>query len=79
MGIVQIIFAVLIALSSIVLIISVLLQEGQNKGVSAISGGGSETFFGKNKSKTKEAKLGNITKVAAIVFVVCCLGMLIFA
>lgn len=77
MSVIQIIFAVLAALSSIVLIVAVLLQEGQNKGMGAITGG-SETFFGKNKSKTKEGKLKAMTKAAAVVFVVSCLCMLIF-
>ena len=78
MSVVDIIFGILIAISSLTLIISVLMQEGQGNGLGAITGG-SETFFGKNKSKTLEGKLAFVTKVSAGVFVVSSFGMLIFS
>ncbi|MDR1598517.1 MAG: preprotein translocase subunit SecG [Oscillospiraceae bacterium] len=58
---------VLLVISSLVVIISVLLQPGETSGLGAIAGG-AETFFGKNKAKSYEGKLALATKVAAGVF-----------
>lgn len=60
---------ILLALLAIVLIVSVLMQEGNNQGLGAITGG-AETFFGKNKGKSMEGKLEKITKIAATAFIV---------
>ena len=65
----SIIIDIVLILISIVLIVTVLMQEGQRQGLGAI-GGGAETFFGKNKAKGLEAKLALITKICAIAFVV---------
>ena len=67
----SIVISILTVLASIVLIVSVLMQEGDSDGISALAGGsGSETFFGKNKSTSLQGKLSNITKISATVFVV---------
>lgn len=58
---------VLLVLTSLVLIVTVLLQPGESNGLGAITGG-AETFFGKNKAKTMEGKLALATKVSAVVF-----------
>lgn len=55
----------------IALIAIVLLQKGKNAGMSgAIDGGSSETFYGKNKGKSKNALLEKFTAAAAIIFIV---------
>ncbi len=61
---------VLLALASIVLIASVLLQSGNSAGLSGSIAGGAEQLFGKKKSKGYEAILEKITTVGAILFVV---------
>lgn len=61
--------AVLIVIS-IVLIILVLLQESKQQGLSGAIAGGADTFFGKNKGRTMEAKLEKITKVLCTVFII---------
>ncbi|MBR3868400.1 MAG: preprotein translocase subunit SecG [Clostridia bacterium] len=61
--------AVLI-LISIALIILVLLQESKQQGLSGAIAGGADTFFGKNKGRTMEAKLEKITKVLCTVFII---------
>lgn len=61
--------AVLIVIS-IILIILVLLQESKQQGLSGAIAGGAETFFGKNKGRTMEAKLEKITKVLCSVFII---------
>lgn len=58
---------VLLVITSIILIVTVLLQPGESNGLGAITGG-AETFFGKNKAKTMEGKLALATKVSAVVF-----------
>ena len=71
MTVLNIVLAILLFLSAIFLIVAVLLQSGKSKGVSgAITGGSSETFFGKNKGKSFDKKLSLITTIVAIVFVV---------
>lgn len=60
---------VLLVITSIVLIVTVLLQPGESNGLGAIAGG-AETFFGKNKAKTMEGKLALATKASAVIFTV---------
>lgn len=68
---VQIVFGIVLILLAVALIFLVLVQESNQQGLSgAISGGSSESFFGKNKGRTDEAKKAFLTKVLAIVFMV---------
>ena len=69
MNALSVIIDIILILVSIVLIIAVLMQEGQRQGLGAISGG-AETFFGKGKAKSYEAKMQKITKIGAVVFIV---------
>ena len=72
----QIIVNILLILSSIVMIITVMLQSSDSDGMSGLTGGNSETFFGKNKNSTFEGKMAMGTKLSAAVFVVLALVML---
>ncbi len=63
----MLIINIVIILVAIVLIISVLMQQGNRAGLGTI-GGGAETFFGKSKAKSYEGKLELITKISAAVF-----------
>lgn len=76
----EIVLGVLLIIVCIALTIIVMIQEESQSGLSgAIVGGSSDTFFGKNKGRTTEAKLKKITKVLAIVFLVLSLAtVLIF-
>ncbi len=65
----SVIISIVLILVSLVLIVAVLMQEGNKQGLGAISGA-ADTFLGKNKSKSAEGKLLTITKIAAAVFVV---------
>ena len=64
-----VIIQIFLVITAIVLIISVLMQQGNSAGLGAISGG-AETFLGKNKAKSYEGKLELATKASAAVFVV---------
>lgn len=66
----QIVFGILLIISSIAIIAIVLLQEGKSAGLSGAIAGGADTFFGKNKGRTMEAKLVKWTKVISISFFV---------
>ena len=66
MSTVQMIFNILMVLASIVLIVSVLMQKGDEGGMGAIMGGsGAESFLGRNKAKTMQGRLALLTKVSA--------------
>ena len=62
-----VIMAILDILVCISLIILVLFQQGNSKGLGII-GGGAETFFGKSKGRSIDAKLKRFTTVIAIIF-----------
>jgi len=60
---------ILLAVTSIVLIASILLQSGNSAGLTGSIGGGAEQLFGKKKSKGYEAMLSKISTVSAVLFI----------
>ena len=66
---------VLLAIASVVLIATILLQEGNSAGLSGSIAGGAEQLFGKKKSQGYEALLGKVSIGAAIAFIVCSLAL----
>ena len=66
----KIFLMVLLAIASLILIASVLLQSGNSAGLSGSIAGGAEQLFGKKKSKGYEAILEKVTTVGAVLFVV---------
>ena len=73
---VKFIVLAIMAICAIFIILVVLFQPGNSSGVSAL-GGQTETFLGKNKSKTFEHKMKKLTVVASIIFAVLCIGFAI--
>jgi len=65
----SIIFFILMVLSAIAMIIIVMLQQGESQNMGAITGG-AESFFGKNKSRSLDAKLKRLTIYIAIAILV---------
>ena len=61
---------VLLAIASIILLASVLLQSGNSSGLSGSIAGGAEQLFGKKKSKGYEAILTKVTSIGAVLFVI---------
>lgn len=61
---------VVLAIASIILIISILLQSSNSAGLSGSIGGGAEQLFGKKKSQGYEGILNKISTGAAILFIV---------
>ena len=62
MSAIEIILGILLIISSIIIIAVVLMQQGREGGLSGAIAGGADTFFGKNKGRTMEAKLEKFTK-----------------
>ena len=62
---------IMLIVAAVFLIVAVLLQSGKDKSLSGtITGGTSETFYSKNKSKGLDSWLPKVTTVVAIVFAV---------
>lgn len=70
MSVLEYILGVVLILVSIGLIVLVLLQESKQQGLSGAIAGGSDTFFSKNKGRTREAQLEKLTKILSIVFII---------
>ncbi|GAA0114821.1 MULTISPECIES: preprotein translocase subunit SecG [Clostridium] len=56
-------------LSAVLLMIVILLQPSKGNGLQGLVTGSSDTFYSKNKTKTKESFLIKLTVFFAIVFV----------
>ena len=69
--------SIVLIIAALFMIVTVLLQSSEEGGISAISGQCSNSYFSKSKAKTFEAKLALGTKIAAGIFVVLSLVMLI--
>ena len=65
MGALEIVFAVILVIFSIAVIAVVLLQDGKQQGMGAITGA-AETFFSKNQARSVDAFLSKWTKFVAL-------------
>ncbi len=70
MGIVVLIIQLVLCIFSIFMIAVVLLQSGKSAGLAGDIAGGAETFLGKTKAKSYDAKLKKLTKIAAVAIMV---------
>ena len=61
--IIQIVFIIL----SIIMTVIVLMQEGKNNGLGALTGS-ADTYWSKNKGRSMEGNLVKWTKILAVVF-----------
>ena len=78
----QYVLAILVIIVSVIITALVMLQESKQQGLSGAIGGAAETFFGKNKGRTDEAKKAFLTKILVAVFAVIVLAsvlVMIFA
>lgn len=64
---------------AVILVVTVLMQQGKQQGMSGAIAGGAETFFGKNKGRTIDAMLKKFTAVIAILFVISSLVLTAFS
>lgn len=69
MAVFRIIIQIIFILICVALVVLVLMQEGKQAGLGAISGM-AETYWGKNKGRSMEGTLVKITKYLAIGFMI---------
>lgn len=67
--ILRIVLTVIFVLDCIALTVVVLMQEGKQKGLGAISGM-ADTYWGRNKGRSMEGKLKIATRIMAVLFMV---------
>ena len=73
----EVIFGIVLLLASLAIILVVILQEGHQQNVGAITGG-ADTFLSKNKARSVDAFLARWTKVITIGFFVLVIAINIF-
>ncbi len=71
------VLSILLIIDALFMIVTVLMQSSDDDGMGALSGRSNDSYFSKSKAKTMEARLALGTKIAAGVFVVLCLLMLV--
>lgn len=69
------ILLVLLLLCSIFIVVSITLQKTSDEGLSGTIAGGSETYYGKDKSMRKGRKLSKWTLIVIVVFAVAVLAV----
>ena len=69
MDILRIVLTVIFVIDCIALTVVVLMPEGKQKGLGAISGM-ADTYWGRNKGRSMEGKLVLFTKILAVLFMV---------
>ncbi len=70
MGILKTILMIIFYIVTISLIILSLIQVKEERGVDALSGKARDSFYEKNKGKTKEGKMELATKILFVVFII---------
>ncbi|QEY34305.1 preprotein translocase subunit SecG [Caproiciproducens galactitolivorans] len=74
MTVVEVIFGVILLLFSLAITVIVLLQEGHQQQLGAITGG-ADTFLSKNSARSVDSFLARWTKVIAIGFFLLVIGV----
>ena len=69
MAVLKTILTVVFIILSIVITVTILMQEGKSAGLGAIAGA-ADTYWGKNKGRSMEGALVKSTKFLAILFIV---------
>jgi preprotein translocase subunit SecG len=69
-NILKVIVQIVYILLCIALTVVVLKQEGKQDGLSGALTGVTETYWSKNKGRSKEGMLENATKIMAVLFVI---------
>lgn len=70
------ILSVVLVIAALFMIVTVLLQSSNVRGIGAVAGQ-MDSYFSKNKAKTIEAKLALGTKIAAAAFIALSLVLLL--
>ena len=70
MSVLGYVFGVLFIIVCVALVVLVLAQEGKNQGLGAIQGTVENTYWSKNKGRSREGVLKKITIALSVLFVV---------
>lgn len=66
---------VVLVVVSLILIASILLQQGKTAGLSGSIAGGAESIWGKNKGRSYESVLERLTTISAAIFILASLAL----
>ncbi len=71
MDILKIALTILLAVDCVALIVVILMQQGKNQGLGVLGGASvtADTYWGKNKGRSKEGKQKVITRVLTVIFI----------
>ena len=75
MSVIEIVAGALLIVASLVIILVVLAQDTKEQGLTSAIGGYNDSFYGKNGSNTKDAKLNRLTRISAILIFVITLAV----
>ena len=75
MGILEYVLLVVLLVSAVFIIVAVVLQKSNEDGLSGTISGGSETFYGKDKSAHADRALYKWTLIAGIIFALAVLAV----
>ena len=67
MGVWEIVVGAVVLVLSIIMIILIILQEGHQAGLGAVTGG-ADSFLSRGKARTADALFARITKYCAVLF-----------
>lgn len=70
---------IIMILCSVVLIAVVLMQEGKSSGLGALTGGSTESFFGKHQSSSREGRLQRLTTIFIAIIAVLSIAMVLLS
>ena len=70
MNVLGYVFGVLFIIVCVALVVLVLAQEGKNQGLGAIQGTVENTYWGKNKGRSREGVLKKVTIALSVLFIV---------
>lgn len=69
MSVLKTVITIILVIVSIILSIVVLMQEGKQEGLGSLAGGAStDTYWSKNKGRSKEGALKKFTTVLTVIF-----------
>ena len=69
-------FGSAILVLAVAIILCVSFQQGKSQGLGAMAGGSdADSYFSKNKNRSRDARLGKLTIVLAVLIVVCVVAM----
>lgn len=68
----RIILTVILVIICLALTVIILFQEGKSAGLGSLAGQNTDTYWGKNKRRSKEGRMVLITSILVVLFFVIC-------